>query len=159
GDSNQELYYLLAWDSLADREKKWAAFGADPEWQAKRAETEEDGPIVANAANQLLSPTAFCAGKQAPRLEPALPGAPGPRPGVGGDIGRELRRRGKLRIGAELGELPRNVGRPDGGLDGVVQARHQDRRCGCRQENAVGARGLVAGKSRFRHRWYIRRGG
>jgi len=59
GDSNQELYYLLAWESLADREKKWAAFGADPEWQARRAETEKDGPIVANVANQLLSPTAF----------------------------------------------------------------------------------------------------
>jgi hypothetical protein len=59
GDSNQELYYLLAWESLADREKKWAAFQADSEWQAKRAETEKDGPIVANVANQLLSPTAF----------------------------------------------------------------------------------------------------
>ena len=59
GDSNQELYYLLAWESLADREKKWNAFAADPEWQAKRAETEKDGPIVANVANQLLSPTAF----------------------------------------------------------------------------------------------------
>ena len=38
GESNQELYYLLAWESLADREKKWAAFQADPEWhrQARR---------------------------------------------------------------------------------------------------------------------------
>ena len=30
GESNQELTYFLAWESLADREKKWAAFGADP---------------------------------------------------------------------------------------------------------------------------------
>ena len=52
GESNQELYYLLAWDSLADREKKWNAFQADPEWLAKRAETEKDGPIVANVANR-----------------------------------------------------------------------------------------------------------
>jgi len=59
GESNQELYYLLAWDSLADRDKKWNAFQADPEWLAKRAETEKDGPIVANVANQLLTPTAF----------------------------------------------------------------------------------------------------
>ena len=50
GESNQELYYLLAWDSLADRDKKWNAFQADPEWLAKRAETEKDGPIVANVA-------------------------------------------------------------------------------------------------------------
>ena len=38
GESNQELYYLLAWELLADREKKWNAFQADPEWhgQARR---------------------------------------------------------------------------------------------------------------------------
>ncbi len=45
--------------SLADREKKWNAFAADPEWLAKRAETEKDGAIVANVSNQFLSPTAF----------------------------------------------------------------------------------------------------
>jgi len=28
GESNQELIYLLAWESLADREKKWNAFQA-----------------------------------------------------------------------------------------------------------------------------------
>jgi hypothetical protein len=44
---------------MADREKKWNAFQTDPEWHAKRAETEKDGPIVANVAVQLLSPTAF----------------------------------------------------------------------------------------------------
>ena len=26
GESNHELTYLLAWESLAEREKKWAAF-------------------------------------------------------------------------------------------------------------------------------------
>ncbi len=59
GESNQDLYYLLAWESLAEREKKWAAFMADPEWIAKRAETERDGAIVASVANQLLQPTGF----------------------------------------------------------------------------------------------------
>jgi len=59
GESNQDLHYLLAWESLADRDKKWAAFQADPEWVAKRAETEKDGAIVQNVANQLLVPTAF----------------------------------------------------------------------------------------------------
>jgi NIPSNAP len=59
GDSNQELTYFLQWESLADREKKWAAFQADPEWISKRAETEKDGQIVANVAVQLLTPTAF----------------------------------------------------------------------------------------------------
>jgi hypothetical protein len=59
GDSNQDLYYLLAWESLAEREKKWNAFMADPEWIAKRAETEKDGAIVANVHSQILQPTGF----------------------------------------------------------------------------------------------------
>ena len=59
GESNQELTYFLAWESLADREAKWNAFAADPEWHAKRAETEKDGPIVANVSVQLLTPTAY----------------------------------------------------------------------------------------------------
>ena len=63
GDSNQDLTYLLAWDSLADRETRWAAFQTDPEWLAKRAETEANGQIVANISNQFLQPTAFSAVK------------------------------------------------------------------------------------------------
>lgn len=59
GDSNQDLYYLLEWDSLAEREAKWTAFQSDPDWLAKRAETERDGPIVASLANLILQPTAF----------------------------------------------------------------------------------------------------
>src|SRR5437660_11379082 len=59
GESNQDLYYLLAWDSLADRDRIWAAFQSDPDWIAKRAETERDGPIIANIANALLAPTTF----------------------------------------------------------------------------------------------------
>ena len=47
GESNQELTYLLAWESLAEREKKWAAFQTDPEWIAARDASEKDGPIVA----------------------------------------------------------------------------------------------------------------
>ena len=61
GESNQELFYMLAWESLADRDKKWAAFQSDAEWIAKRAESEKDGPIVHNIVNQLLQPTAFSA--------------------------------------------------------------------------------------------------
>ena len=59
GESNQELTYLLQWESMADREKKWNAFQADPEWIARRAETEKDGPIVENVSVQLLTPTAY----------------------------------------------------------------------------------------------------
>jgi hypothetical protein len=63
GESNQDLYYLLAWESLAEREQKWAAFQSDPEWLAKRAATEADGPIVATITNAILQPTGFSAVK------------------------------------------------------------------------------------------------
>src|ERR1700749_2309634 len=59
GESNQELTYMLAWDSLADREKKWNAFQSDPDWISARANTEEDGKIVAKIFNQILVPTSF----------------------------------------------------------------------------------------------------
>jgi hypothetical protein len=59
GESNQDLTYMLQWESLADREKKFANMQADPEWIAKRAETERDGPIVQAIKNVILRPTAF----------------------------------------------------------------------------------------------------
>ena len=59
GPSNQELTYMLAWDSLADRETKWTAFQSDPEWIEARAGTERDGQIVANIVSSFLVPTGF----------------------------------------------------------------------------------------------------
>jgi NIPSNAP len=59
GESNQHLTYLLAWESLAEREQRWGAFLADPEWKSVVAETEKDGQIVQNISSQLLAPTAF----------------------------------------------------------------------------------------------------
>ena len=59
GPSNHELTYLIEWQSLAERETKWTAFMTDPDWLKARAETERNGPIVANVANSFLQPTAF----------------------------------------------------------------------------------------------------
>ena len=59
GESNQELTYFLAWESLAERDKKCNAFATDSECLTARAKTEEDGQIVGNIVNQLLAPTAF----------------------------------------------------------------------------------------------------
>jgi hypothetical protein len=59
GDNNQALYYLLQWEDLAERERKWNAFMADPDWLKARAETEKDGAIVARVSNQILAPTAY----------------------------------------------------------------------------------------------------
>jgi NIPSNAP len=59
GESNQDLTYLLAWESMAERETKWPAFQKDPEWIAGRDASEKDGQIVANVSSQFLAPTAF----------------------------------------------------------------------------------------------------
>ena len=52
GPSNHALTYLLEWESLAEREQKWNAFQADPDWIAKRVERIE---------SQFLVPTAYSA--------------------------------------------------------------------------------------------------
>jgi hypothetical protein len=59
GPSNQRLYYLLQWQSLAEREQKWGGFMSDQEWLRARAETEANGAIVAQVSNEILQPTAF----------------------------------------------------------------------------------------------------
>ena len=59
GNSNHRLTYFLVWESLAEREQKWAKFQTDPEWNKARAESEKDGPIVANVVSEILTPTAF----------------------------------------------------------------------------------------------------
>jgi len=58
GVSNQ-LIYMLGYENLAERERTWAAFSADPEWQQARAESERDGPLVARTSNVILRPTRF----------------------------------------------------------------------------------------------------
>ncbi len=59
GESNSDLVYMLQWESSADRDKKWSAFAADPEWIEARAKSEADGPIVASITNSILTPTSF----------------------------------------------------------------------------------------------------
>ena len=59
GDGNHDLYYQLAWESMAEREKKWGSFMTDPAWLSARADSEKDGQIVANITSMLLQPTAF----------------------------------------------------------------------------------------------------
>ena len=59
GESHRDLTYLLAWDSMAERERIWNAFAADPAWLSARAETEKDGQIVETITNSFLQPTAF----------------------------------------------------------------------------------------------------
>lgn len=61
GPSHLELFYILAWDSMDERQKKWDAFSVDPEWIKVLADSERDGIIVANAENSVMKPTSFSA--------------------------------------------------------------------------------------------------
>ena len=63
GESNHDLTYLLAWESMAERERKWNAFASAPEWIAARTETERSGQIVETVRNTFLAPTSFSAVK------------------------------------------------------------------------------------------------
>jgi len=54
GENDQSLHYMLAWESLADREAKWQAFAMDPRWQASRKLSETAGPLVARIKNSIL---------------------------------------------------------------------------------------------------------
>jgi len=59
GESHMRLFYMLRWESLAEREAKWPAAAADPEYVAGRNASEADGPLVQSVSNQILSPTVF----------------------------------------------------------------------------------------------------
>jgi len=79
GTSNQ-LTYIVNFEDMADREKKWNAFQADKEWQEVRAETESSGPIVAQVLNSFMALTpyspkpAFKTAVQELRVYDATPG-------------------------------------------------------------------------------------
>lgn len=59
GADNHELHYLLQWESMAEREERWGAFQADPDWNAARAASETPDRIVASIRNEFWRPTSF----------------------------------------------------------------------------------------------------
>ncbi len=57
GGNMPSLTYMLAFDSLAAREKAWQAFAQDPEWQKMRLQPGlGDAEIVSNISNSILRP-------------------------------------------------------------------------------------------------------
>ena len=58
GTSNR-LVYMLGYPNLGDREKSWAAFQADPDWQRARAESEQNRTLVVKTYSRILRPTAY----------------------------------------------------------------------------------------------------
>ena len=59
GGRNDELWYMLSYPDMAARDASWASFGADPDWQKARADSEADGPLLDHIENRILAPTDF----------------------------------------------------------------------------------------------------
>jgi hypothetical protein len=60
GPRQPNITYMLSFDSLAEREKHWQAFSADPAWKQLSAPPElKDAQIVANISNIILRPLPF----------------------------------------------------------------------------------------------------
>ena len=57
-DPNQ-LIYFFSWDDMAEREKKWPVFLADPEWIKVRDASEVNGPLLVKVTSRYFSPIAF----------------------------------------------------------------------------------------------------
>ena len=58
GESNHDLYYLLEWEDLAERDRKWNAFQADPDWQAYVQKSGEAGYLI-KQENKILMDAPF----------------------------------------------------------------------------------------------------
>lgn len=60
GPRQPNITYMLSFDSLAEREKLWSAFGSDPEWKKISSPADlKDAKIVANISNIMLKPLPF----------------------------------------------------------------------------------------------------
>ena len=60
GPNRPNMAYLIPFESEAHREKAWAVFRDNPDWQQLRAESiRRGGEIVRNITNMFLVPTSF----------------------------------------------------------------------------------------------------
>ena len=58
-DKKDVLTYILAYPSREAREKAWKDFNADPDWQAARNKSEENGRLVAKVESVYMTPTDY----------------------------------------------------------------------------------------------------
>ncbi|MGH6978229.1 MAG: NIPSNAP family protein [Brevundimonas sp.] len=59
GSDDLRLIYILAYPDLYSRERSWAQFRADPEWQTASAASEQDGALVARRESIYLNATDY----------------------------------------------------------------------------------------------------
>lgn len=57
--SNNELVYVVRFDSYQEMADKWGALNTDAEWLAARKASEENGAIVATLSRRVLDPSPF----------------------------------------------------------------------------------------------------
>jgi hypothetical protein len=70
--AGEKLIYLLRHPSREEAARNWAAFRADPEWQAVAKASEANGKIVIKTESVFLAPADY-----SPAIEPVVgPGAP-----------------------------------------------------------------------------------
>ena len=59
GQSEEVMYYILAYPSKEAADQAWKAFRADPDWLQAKAASEKDGPLVSKVESGYLSPTDY----------------------------------------------------------------------------------------------------
>jgi hypothetical protein len=68
-NDDNKLIYVLAYPSREARDKSWAAFFADPEWQSVQRASETDGKLVEKVESRFLHATDY-----SPTIEPSQGG-------------------------------------------------------------------------------------
>jgi len=57
--SENMLVYVMAFPSREARDKAWRAFGADPDWQAARKESEKNGRLAEKVESVIMKATDY----------------------------------------------------------------------------------------------------
>lgn len=65
-NTENALYYILAYPSQAARDSSWKHFGSDPEWKVVSKKSEETGKIVAKVKSIFMNATDF-----SPKIKPS----------------------------------------------------------------------------------------
>lgn len=63
------VLYLVKFDDAAAQEKAWDAFKVNPDWARVKAESEADGPIVAQMHSRTLVPVPYWPATSNPNRE------------------------------------------------------------------------------------------
>ena len=65
-NTENALYYILAYPSKAERDSSWKHFSSDPEWKTVAKKSEETGKIVAKVTSIFMNATDF-----SPKIKPS----------------------------------------------------------------------------------------